>query len=318
MNRLKKARVPIRRSKWFLVSAVTGAVTLSLLACSTVHVSRARAARLYLGDTLYVQRSGTGPPVVLLAGLMGSTRYWKAAHFETVAGEHSLLFIDELGFARSPWPDVDYTLDDHLSALRRTLVREGATSRVIFVAHSFGTILATSYAARYPNEVEHLYLLGTPVFRNPAEARQRMAGMSFFARLFARSRSLAWATCMLQDALNPLARRLAPVIGRDVPPEVAEDATQHFWGSLDGTLRNVILSQPIEQPLAGLGGRVTFIHGQGDLVTPLSRVQEVARGLGAVVIVVPGGHGDYVGMGTDAVIQRLVSPSTSDTEEGRP
>ncbi len=291
--------------KWLSLTVVAAALPLSLMACASVQVSRTRAARAYLGDNLFVQRSGSGPPVVLLAGLMGSTRYWKSARFETVAGQHSILAIDELGFGRSPWPDVDYTLEDHLSALRRTLVREGATSHVTFVAHSFGTILAANYAARYPDEVDHLYLLGTPVFRNPVEARKRMAGMSFVARLFSRSRALAWAACMLQDALNPLARRLAPSLAGDVPPVVAEDSVLHFWGSLDGTMRNVILSRPIEQPLALVGPRVTFVHGERDQVTPLSRISELGQRLGASVIVVPGGHGDYVGPGTDAVLQKL-------------
>ncbi len=296
------------RSKWLSIAAAIAALTLSPLACSTMQVRRARAERSYLGETLYVQRTGTGPPVVLLAGLMGSTRYWKSAHFETVAGQHSLLFIDALGFGRSPWPDGDYTLEDHVSALRRTLVRQRATSHVTFVAHSFGTIVATNYAARYPDEVDHLYLLGTPMFRNATEARQRMAGMSFVARLFSQSRWLAWGVCMLQDALQPLARRLAPTIGKGISSEVAEDSTLHFWGSLDGTVRNVILSEPIEQPLARVGRKVTFVHGQRDRVTPLSRVREVAHRVGAGLIVVPGDHGDYIGSGTNAVMQRLATP----------
>jgi len=294
-------------AKWLSVAAVIAAVVLSLLACSTVHLHSARAERRYLGDMLYVQRSGTGPPVVILAGLMGSTRYWKAAHFETIAAQHTLFFIDELGFGLSPWPDGDYSLEDHLSALRRTLVREGATSHVIFVAHSFGTILAANYAARYPGEIDHLYLLGTPVFRNATEARKQMAGMSFVASLFSRSRGLAWGACMLQDAMNPLARTLAPRLGTGMTVEVAQDATLHFWGSLDGSVRNGILSQPIEQPLAGTGSKVTFVHGERDRVTSLSRIQEVARRCGAALIVVAGGHGDYVGPGTDAVIQRLAT-----------
>lgn len=248
---------------------------------------------------------------MLLAGLMGSTRYWKSAQFETRAGQHSVLVIDALGFGRSPWPDVDYTLEDHVSALRRTLEREGATSQVTFVAHSFGTIVAANYAARYPNEVDHLYLLGTPMFRNAKEARQQMAGMSFVAKLFSRSRWLAMGVCMIQDALNPLARRMAPLIGRGVPPEVAEDSTLHFWGSLDGTVRNVILSRPIEQPLALIGTKVTFVHGELDRVTPLSRIREVAQSLGARLIVVPGGHGDYVNEGTNAIIQRLATPESA-------
>ncbi len=93
--------------------------------------------------------------------------------------------------------------------------------------------------------------------------------------------------------------------------EVAADSVLHFWGSLDGTMRNVILSKPIEQPLALVGSKVTFVHGERDQVTPLTLVIEVAQRLGASVIVVPGGHGDYVGPGTDAVIQRLVAGKRS-------
>jgi len=303
MTEAKPLRMP--RARWWFVTGTIAALTLSLLACSTVQLRRARAERRHLGAMLYVKRSGHGSPVVLLAGLMGSTRYWKSAHFETVAAPHSVLAIDALGFGRSPWPDVDYTLEDHVSALRRTLVREGATSHVTFVAHSFGTILAANYAARYPDEVDQLYLLGTPMFRDAKEARRQMAGMSFVAKLFSRSRWLAWGACMIQDALNPVARRLAPRVVRGTPREVAEDSTLHFWRSLDGTVRNVILSIPIEQPLAGVGEKVTFIHGQLDRVTPVARVREVAQHLGARLIVVPGGHGDYVESGTNVVINAL-------------
>lgn len=78
--------------------------------------------------------------------------------------------MDALGFGHSPWPEADYTLEDHLGALRRTLVAAGATRRVTLVGHSAGAILAAWYAARYPEEVERLYLLGTPVFRDRREA----------------------------------------------------------------------------------------------------------------------------------------------------
>lgn len=282
------------------------AAGLLLAACSSFNVHRARVAREHLGDLLYVERSGSGDPVVVLPGLMGSTRYWAHAGFDTLAPSRTVIFVDELGFGKSPWPDVGYTLDDHLGALRRTLVREGATSRVTIVAHSFGTILASYYAARYPEEVDRLYLLGTPVFRTPAEARERMAAMSFFAALYSRSRALAMLACVMQDALQPAAIRLAPRVMRDMPAEVAEDGTLHFWPSLDGSIRNVILSRPIEEPLRVIGSRVTFIHGHRDPVTPMTRLREVASAIGARLIEVQGDHGSYVGEATTIVKQELM------------
>lgn len=61
--------------------------------------------------------------------------------------------------------------------------------------------------------------------------------------------------------------------------EVAEDSTLHFWQSLDGTIRNVILSKPIEPPLHAIGKRVTFIHGNRDPVTDIIRVRKSPRRL---------------------------------------
>src|SRR2546421_363711 len=82
------------------------------------------------------------------------------------------------GDSGSPWPDAGYTLDDHLRALRRTLLAEGAGEHVTLVAHSFGTLLAANYAARYPAEVDRLYLLGTPVFEDEKEARKHIRAIS--------------------------------------------------------------------------------------------------------------------------------------------
>ncbi|HVS33623.1 MAG TPA: alpha/beta hydrolase [Thermoanaerobaculia bacterium] len=285
--------------------AIVAAASLLLGACSTINVHRARASRAYLGDLLYVERSGSGAPVVFLPGLMGSTRFWEPVRFSM--SNHTLIFVDELGFGRSPWPDVEYTLDDHLAALRRTLTAEGATSDVTIVAHSFGTILAAHYAARFPDEVDRLYLLGTPLFRNSEEARARMRTMSTLAALFSRSRTLAMGACILQDALGPIARFVAPLVARQTPRPVAEDATLHFWPALDGSVRNVILSRPIEVPLAVVGQKVTFIHGRRDPITPMERLRAVAVSLGAKIVEVPGDHGDYIGAGTDFVREELES-----------
>ena len=111
--------------------------------CASLNLRRLRSEREYLGARLYVETmGGGGPPVVFLPGLMASTRYWNRQKLAPLAGSRRLIFLDESGFGRSPWPDSEYTLDNHLSAIRRTLVAEGATSHVIVVGHSFGAILA--------------------------------------------------------------------------------------------------------------------------------------------------------------------------------
>jgi pimeloyl-ACP methyl ester carboxylesterase len=231
--------------------------------------------------------------VVFLAGLPATTHFWQGS-FDSLAKTHRLIFVDALGFGRSPLPDVRYTLEDHLGALRRTLVAEGATRRVTFVAHSFGTLLAAYYAARYPREVKQLILLGTPVFADEREAREHIREMSSMAGVFTLNPILAREACKLHEAApRRLLARIVPRFLMDVPPEVSREALLHTWQSFNGTLRNVILTKPIAAPLARIGPKVTFVHGRADHITALERVRALAEAVGARVVKTEDDHLSY-------------------------
>jgi pimeloyl-ACP methyl ester carboxylesterase len=271
---------------------------------AAVRVRRLRAARAYLGDRLYTEVRGQGDPVVFLAGLPATTRFWQGA-FDPLAKTHRLIFVDSLGFGRSPLPNVDYTLEDHLGALRRTLVAEGATRRVTFVAHSFGTLLAAYYAARYPDEVEHLFLLGTPVFDGERDAREHIREMSAMSGLFTLNPVLAREACKLHEAtLSPALARIVPLFMPDTPPEVAREGLLHTWKAFNGTLRNVVLKKPIAVPLARIRTKVTFVHGEADPITPLARVQALAAATGARVLVTADDHLSYPSQSAGRIMAR--------------
>ena len=104
------------------------------------------------------------PPVVFLHGGPG----YNSESFMRLEGprlEKSLrmVYLDQRGSGRSerPWTK-HYALDTlvaDLEALRRTL---GAPTLAL-IGHSFGTILALEYAARYPEHVSRMVLVGTPM-----------------------------------------------------------------------------------------------------------------------------------------------------------
>lgn len=260
---------------------------------AAVRVRRLRAQRVHLGDRLYTEIRGDGPPVVFLAGLPATTHFWQGS-FDSLGQTHRLIFVDTLGFGRSPLPDVEYTLEDHLGALRRTLVAEGATRRVTFVAHSFGTLLAAYYAARYPDEVERLLLLGTPVFADEEEARTHISEMSSMGGIFTLNPLLAREACKLHEAtVSPALARIVPLFLPDTPPEIAREGLLHTWQSFNGTLRNIVLTRPIATSLAHIGPKVTFVHGRADHITPLERVRALAARTGARVIETDDDHVSY-------------------------
>lgn len=281
-----------------LVTAAGALVAGSLLlqACSSHQLRRARAARSYLGDQLFVESAGSRerPAMVFLPGMTGTTAYWREAGVLSFADHGArVLLIDELGFGRSPWPDVDYTLEDHLAAIERTLASQGASKDLTLVGHSFGSLLAAEYAARHTDSVRRVILFGTPLYRNEAEARQRLGEMSRLAGLTVRSSVLARLMCLLHTAFLPVSGRLASRLPSDLPPAVLADGVLHFWPSVRGSTENVVLRHSIEPAVAVLGAKLTFVHGRRDAVTPLERVREVAASCGASLVVTDDDHLSY-------------------------
>jgi pimeloyl-ACP methyl ester carboxylesterase len=282
------------------------AVVAGVEGVARFNIRHEQAARSYLGDQLYTEVRGQGTPMVFLAGLEGSTEFWQN-RFGPLTGNHHLIFVDALGFGRSPWPDGRYTLEDHLGALRRTLIAKGATKDVTIVAHSFGTILAGYYAARYPGEVDRVVLLGTPVFDSAEEAKKRIRELSPIAALFSLHPWLAREACLTMGAFRPLLRKVLPSLAPDLPSGVASDAVLHSWPAIDGTLRNVLLTRPVAIPLREIGLKVTFIHGTADAVTPLLRIQQLAQAIGARVIVTANDHRRYISDSYQQVLQVLAT-----------
>ena len=112
------------------------------------------------GTTLAYRRTGSGDPVVLLPG--GPMR--SAAYLGDLGGfsaRRSLALLDlrGTGESRSPADPATYRCDqqvDDVEALRRHLGLE----RLDLTAHSAGAALALLYAARHPDRVGRLALVG--------------------------------------------------------------------------------------------------------------------------------------------------------------
>ena len=267
-----------------LVLAIEGLARLT----RWTHNLRARP----LDDHLYARTiAGPAPAIVFLHGMRGSGSYWGDA-IRPLADHHALIVLDLLGFGLSPWPrDIGYTIDDHVDAIRRTI----GAQPVILVGHSTGAMIAAEYAARHRDQVRGLILVDVPLFRSSDEGRQRVRQISSLAAVFSFRPLLARGGCDLMCAFRPLLYRAAPMLDREVPPEVARDAVLHRWESFDGTMRHVILGARTEATVASLRGLpVVFIHGIDDSVTDVPRVAELATKVGGRLFIIPGDHHAYL------------------------
>lgn len=289
------------RRRLLIASAVIAGTYFGIFIAAERDMAGERAARRYLGDQLYTEIRGSGSPVVFIAGLQGSTKYWGTA-FDGLAGEHRLIFVDALGFGRSPWPrEIDYTLDDQVTWLRCTLAAKGATQNVTIVAHSFGTIIAAAYAARFPEEVSKVVLLGTPIFANQQQARARIRNMSRLGALFTFNKTLANLTCMTMCAFRPVLRRVLPVLRPGLDPAVVADSVLHDLPAVEGSVNRILLQEKVEDSLRRIGPKAVLIHGRNDAVTPIEDARRVAAATGAALIEVSGNHQQYFDGGVETI-----------------
>lgn len=291
VRRRRSAR--LRAAKRLSLLAGFAALALATELLARRNARREQRVREPLEETLYREVRGDGSPVLLIPGFQGSTRYW-GSRLDPLAARRRLIFIDVLGFGRSPWPNIEYTLNDHLQYLRNTLEVENAGGNVTLVAHSFGTILAAHYAARFPTRIDSLVLLGVPVFRDADEARSRLWEMSATAALFSLNPILSRVSCTLMCATRPYLQRIIPMFRHDLEPGVISDGLLHMWSSVDKTLRNVLMGEPIEKALRVVGSKATIIHGRRDRVTSIERVRELATVTGAQLIETNDDHHGYI------------------------
>lgn len=238
---------------------------------------------------LHVERWGTGPPVTFVHGLGASARYWHSVRRELpqISGRAP----DLLGFGDSPSPpDSPYDVPAHLDALLSVLPGPS-----LVVAHSTGCLLATALAARRPDLVRGLVLLGAPVFPDDDTAAREIGRLGLLARLTVNESRWARWLCAVTCHLRPVAIAAAPLLSRDLPRAVASDAARHTWRSYSRPLRAVVIEHRARPDLLVYGGPVVALHGRDDRTAPIGYVQDLASTLAAAgrsieVRVVDGDH----------------------------
>lgn len=223
---------------------------------------------------LFSERAGSGPTqLVLLHGLGGSGRYWYQVRDELDPERFTMHLVDLLGFGRSPWPDVEYTLEEHVAALERWRADVLGTARFICIGHSLGAILAEQWAKR-TRAIAKLVLVSFPILADPSTAQIRLARLSMLHRLTLGNPAIAHLACQVVCHSRPVWRFLAPLLDRRVPRAVAQDAVLHTERSFFGTLKHCALEQPAALSNSPSEPRSLFIHGDRD---PVASIDDLRR-----------------------------------------
>ena len=143
--------------------------------------------------------AGSGPPVVLIHGMVNSSRHWEEVALR-LADRYTVIAPDLIGHGDSATPRGDYSLGAHAASIRDLLAVIGV-DRATIVGHSLGGGVAMQFFYQFPQRTERLVLVSSgglgrevsPLLRGAA-----LPGASALLRAAAHPRVL--------DALSALRR----------------------------------------------------------------------------------------------------------------
>lgn len=104
---------------------------------------------------------GSGPPLVLVHGWMGSWYHWRRV-MPLLAKSHTVIAVDARGYGDSDKPEVGYdglTIVEDLRAIARLL----GLGPLVIAGHDMGALPALLYAAHHPAEVRALVYIDEPL-----------------------------------------------------------------------------------------------------------------------------------------------------------
>jgi pimeloyl-ACP methyl ester carboxylesterase len=111
------------------------------------------------GHRVQVRIAGTGPPVVLVHGMLNSSRHWEPVA-RRLAAHHTVIAPDLIGHGDSATPRGDYSLGAHAAMIRDLLALLGV-ERATIVGHSLGGGVAMQFFYQFPQRIERLILVSS-------------------------------------------------------------------------------------------------------------------------------------------------------------
>ncbi len=148
------------------------ALAIMLFAFSAAQAQQpAQKTATVYGAKIHYLEAGSGPTVILLHGLGGSSANW-ASNIGPLSQKYRVIVPDQIGFGRSDKPMINYrvgTLVDFLNGLYKELKIERAS----LVGNSLGGFTAAAFALAYPQKVDRIVLVDAAGFAFPKDVDTR-------------------------------------------------------------------------------------------------------------------------------------------------
>jgi pimeloyl-ACP methyl ester carboxylesterase len=211
---------------------------------------------------------GRGRPVILLHGWLGSWGLWQ----ETMAflqGHYRTYALDFWGFGESGKKRKSYVISDFVSLVDEFMEQLGIVEAPL-VGHSMGGTVSLSVAIKYPERVNKVSIIGSPVDGSSLTILLKLAGIRPIAFIV---HNMLWALKLGIRIFSPLVtadKRWPDMMDRDLSKTTLES----FLLSI-ASLRRTDLRQEIKHikiPVMGM-------YGDRDVIVSPKQWQPLLKGI---------------------------------------
>jgi pimeloyl-ACP methyl ester carboxylesterase len=127
------------------------------------------------GQKIHYVEAGSGPNVILLHGLGGSSQGWQF-NIGPLAEKFHVYVPDQIGFGKSDKPLVNYRIRTYVDFLDQ-FCKQLKIERATLVGNSMGGWIAAAFTAAFPDRVDKLVLVDAAGYAPPKDFDTRI----FFA-----------------------------------------------------------------------------------------------------------------------------------------
>ena len=112
---------------------------------------------LVFGQKIHYVEAGSGPTVILLHGLGGSSRVWQP-NIGPLAEKFHVVVPDQIGFGKSDKPLVNYRIRTYVDFLDQ-FCKQLKIERATLMGNSMGGWVAAAFTVAFPDRVDKLVLV---------------------------------------------------------------------------------------------------------------------------------------------------------------
>src|SRR5215213_9365881 len=145
---------------------------LSITLC-IASLANAQASKevVVFGQKIHYVEAGSGPTVILLHGLGGSTQVWQF-NVAALAEKFHVVALDQIGFGKSDKPLVNYRIRTYVDFLDQ-FCKQLKIERATLVGSSMGGWIAMWFTATFPDRVDKLVLVDAAGYAPPKDLDTR-------------------------------------------------------------------------------------------------------------------------------------------------